>query len=89
MSEGKIQDKVKERARADQAGASGSAGNAQGNPVVLGLNGVEVPVRHKGGVGYRTYEVHQRERVGQSTEKIKPIQLISAAFIRKISFRPC
>ena len=56
------------------------------NPVVLGLNGVEVPVRrlHKAGesVGYRTYEVHQRERVGESTHKIKPIQLISAEFAR-------
>jgi cytochrome P450 len=27
--------------------------------------------------GYRTYEVHQRERVGESTEKIKPSQFIS------------
>jgi len=42
MSEGKIQDKVKEKAHADQAGAGGSAGKAQGQPVVLGLNGVEV-----------------------------------------------
>lgn len=78
MSEGKVQ----EKADANREQAKGSAGKAQGNPVVLGLNGVEVPVRHKGGVGYRTYEVHQRERVGQSTEKIKPIQLISADFIR-------
>lgn len=34
------------------------------------------------GAGYRTYEVHQRERVGESTEKIKPIQLVSDDFRR-------
>ena len=32
--------------------------------------------------GYRTYEVYQRERVGQSTEKIKPAELISQAYRR-------
>lgn len=30
--------------------------------------------------GYRTYEVYQRERVGESTEKIKPSELISEEF---------
>jgi cytochrome P450 len=29
---------------------------------------------------YRTYEVYQRERVGESTEKIKPMQLVSDEF---------
>ncbi len=47
---------------------------------VLGLNGVEVPQRATSGTRFRTYEVHQRERVGQSTEKIKPLQLISREF---------
>ena len=32
------------------------------------------------GDGFRSYEVYQRERVGQSTEKIKPRQLISDAY---------
>lgn len=30
--------------------------------------------------GYRTYEVYQRERVGQTTNLIKPLQLISAKY---------
>ena len=49
----------------------------------LGRNGVAVA--HKNtttGEGYRTYEVHQRERVGESTHKIKPIQLISDDYRR-------
>jgi pulcherriminic acid synthase len=49
---------------------------------IIGLNGVPIIKREKGGTGYRTYEVHQRERVGESTEKIKPVQLISPDFIR-------
>ncbi|HEX7035436.1 MAG TPA: hypothetical protein VF210_06655 [Pseudomonadales bacterium] len=49
---------------------------------VTGANGVAVPQASRGGAGYRTYEVYQRERVGQSTEKIKPIQLVSAEFAR-------
>ncbi len=32
--------------------------------------------------GYRTYEVHQRERVGESTEKIRPIDLMSDEYRR-------
>ena len=45
-----------------------------------GRNGVVItkrPLRDKDHPGYRTYEVYQRERVGESTEKIKPIQLTS------------
>ena len=49
---------------------------------VVGLNGVPIPARTGSGEGFRTYEVHQRERVGQSTEKIKPAQLVSEAFAR-------
>ena len=48
--------------------------------VVTGKNGVVIikrPLRAPDGSGYRTYEIHQRERVGESSEKIKPIQLIS------------
>jgi pulcherriminic acid synthase len=46
----------------------------------IGRNGVVItkrPLRDKDHPGYRTYEVYQRERVGESTEKIKPIQLTS------------
>ena len=46
----------------------------------VGRNGVVIkkrPVREGESPRYRTYEVYQRERVGESTEKIKPIQLIS------------
>ena len=47
---------------------------------VEGRNGVVISKRtprNEGAPGYRTYEVHQRERVGESTEKIKPSELIS------------
>ncbi len=47
---------------------------------VIGANGVAIPQGTRGEAGFRTYEIHQRERVGQSTEKIKPIQLISPEF---------
>jgi pulcherriminic acid synthase len=49
---------------------------------VVGMNGVAIPSRTRGGAGFRAYEVHQRERVGQSTEKIKPIELISPGYLR-------
>lgn len=46
---------------------------------VAGRNGIVITRRlyDEGRSGYRTYEVYQRERVGESTEKIKPIQLVS------------
>lgn len=47
---------------------------------ITGRNGVVIHKREGDGRGYRSYEVHQRERVGQSTEKIKPSRLISAEF---------
>jgi cytochrome P450 len=67
--------------------------DAQGNPVAeagaqqdvrYGRNGVPIVVRpnRAKGSGYRTYEVHQRLRVRESTEKIKPAQLISADFLQ-------
>ncbi|MDA0338899.1 MAG: hypothetical protein O2910_03530 [Proteobacteria bacterium] len=49
--------------------------------VTVGLNGVPIAAKKRSaGVGYRTYEVHQRERVGESTEKIKGRELISPEF---------
>ena len=54
--------------------------------VVEGRNGVAIaakaPRPEEGARAYRTYEVHQRERVGESTEKLKPIQLLSDDFRR-------
>ncbi len=47
---------------------------------IAGLNGVVVTKSGGDGSGYRTYEVYQRERVGESTEKIKPIHLVSDAY---------
>ena len=46
---------------------------------IAGRNGVVISKREYNSErsGYRSYEVHQRERVGESTEKIKPTQLIS------------
>ncbi|MCP5182192.1 MAG: cytochrome P450 [Pseudomonadales bacterium] len=48
--------------------------------LVVGANGVAVPHFEHSGEGYRSYEVHQRERVGQSTEKINGAQLASADY---------
>lgn len=51
--------------------------------VTYGRNGVPISTRKTGtGGGYRTYEIHQRERVGESTEKIKPRELISPEYVR-------
>lgn len=47
---------------------------------MIGANGVAIPEGTHGEAGYRTYEVFQRERVGQSTAKIKPLQLVSKEF---------
>ena len=48
---------------------------------ISGRNGVAVVHRKTTtGEGFRTYEVHQRERVGESTHQIKPIQLISEEY---------
>lgn len=49
---------------------------------IRGRNGVVIHKNKGDGSGYRSYEVHQRERVGESTEKIKPSQLINADFKR-------
>ena len=44
---------------------------------IVGKNGVVLRKSNydSEGSGYRTYEVYQRERVGESTEKIKPYYL--------------
>ncbi len=53
------------------------------NIPIMGRNGVAAPAgpaRHEGEDGYRTYEVYQRQRIGESTEKIRPGSLISEAY---------
>lgn len=51
---------------------------------VAGRNGIVIRRREYDSEtpGYRTYEVYQRERVGESTEKIKPVQLVSDNYRR-------
>ena len=44
-----------------------------------GLNGVAI-TRIAAGAAYRTFEVHQRERVGESTALVKPADFITTAF---------
>jgi pulcherriminic acid synthase len=51
-----------------------------GPDAATGLNGVALSRRSSDGAGYRTYEVHQRERVGESTALVKPGQFVAAAF---------
>jgi cytochrome P450 len=55
-----------------------------GDPEVrVGRNGVPIVQRtdRAHAAGYRSYEVYQRQRVHQSTEKIKPQELVSARFL--------
>ena len=47
---------------------------------VAGRNGVAVRAGPHRQDGYRTYEVHQRQRIGESTEKIRPGSLSSDAY---------
>lgn len=57
--------------------------NVAKTDLVAGRNGVVIARRPgTGGAGYRTYEIHQRQRVGESTEKISPAQLVSEAYLR-------
>lgn len=49
----------------------------------LGRNGVAIAPRVvTKGAGYRSYEIHQRMRVQQSTEKLNPLRLVSPDFAR-------
>lgn len=48
----------------------------------LSRTGVPLYARNGRQSDYRTYEIYQRERVHESTEKIRPVQLISADFAR-------
>lgn len=51
--------------------------------VTIGRNGVPIAPRAiTKGAGYRTYEVHQRMRVKDSTEKLNPMRIVSADFAR-------
>lgn len=47
---------------------------------VEGRNGVSVEHHEYSGDGFRSYEVYQRERVGESTEKVNGAQLASSAY---------
>lgn len=52
--------------------------------IVYGRNGVPIHVRggsRTTGGGYRTYEVHQRMRVGESTAKIKPNAMLTREYL--------
>ncbi|MDX1580128.1 MAG: hypothetical protein R3360_00760 [Alphaproteobacteria bacterium] len=71
-----------ERVVHDDRAAKG--GKELSEDVAVGRNGVAVRIR-KGASsgeagGYRTYEIHQRMRVQESTEKIQPMSLISPEF---------
>ncbi len=68
--------------RLDQSGKPAETPGAEPE-VRVGRNGVPIIVRpgRAHGTGYRTYEVFQRQRVHESTEKIKPQHLISPQFL--------
>jgi pulcherriminic acid synthase len=48
----------------------------------LSRSGMRLYSRNGTPADYRTYEIYQRERVHESTEKIRPIQLVSSEFVR-------
>jgi len=47
----------------------------------VGQNGVPITRHRSGEKAYRSYEIHQRRRVGESTAKLSPSALISQAFL--------
>jgi pulcherriminic acid synthase len=48
----------------------------------VGRNGVPITRERPGGRVYRSYEIHQRRRVGESTAKLRPNAMISPDFLR-------
>ncbi len=54
---------------------------ADAEVTTLGLNGVAITRQRQTEKTYRTYEIHQRRRVGESTAKIRPLDLISKDFL--------
>lgn len=55
-----------------------------GGKIVYGRNGVPIHVRggsRTTGGGYRTYEIHQRMRVGESTAKVKPNAMLTREYL--------
>ena len=56
--------------------------SARPDPQTVGQNGVELATFDYEDDGYRSYEIYQRERVGQSTEKVNGLDLASADFVR-------
>lgn len=48
----------------------------------VGLNGVPITRQRPGEKVYRSYEIHQRRRVGESTAKLRPNAMISPEFLR-------
>jgi pulcherriminic acid synthase len=55
--------------------AEGTAG------ATVGLNGVAIARHRAAGKAYRSYEIHQRRRVGESTAKLRPNALTSLDFL--------
>jgi cytochrome P450 len=64
-------------------GEGHEAGAIWAGRTTLGRNGVAAAPRVvTKGAGYRSYEIHQRMRVRQSTEKLNPMRLVSDNFAR-------
>ncbi|MBM4382664.1 MAG: cytochrome P450 [Deltaproteobacteria bacterium] len=53
----------------------------QQTDTTVGRNGVAITRRKPGAQVFRTYEIHQRRRVGESTAKLRPGALISPDFL--------
>jgi cytochrome P450 len=48
----------------------------------VGRNGVPIARRRTGGDGFRSYEIHQRRRVGEPLPRLRPSALASPDFLR-------
>jgi cytochrome P450 len=58
-----------------------SAEHRYSRDITVGKNGVPVAKAKTSGGGYRTYEIHQRMRPGETTSKMKPNRLISDEYL--------
>ena len=54
---------------------------AGAEPTTTGLNGVPITRQRPGAKAFRSYEIHQRRRVGESTAKLRPNAMVVPEFL--------
>jgi pulcherriminic acid synthase len=73
---------TKEMARPAPGAGKPQSADETAPKITYGRNGVPVAPGKTRGAGFRSYEIFQRERTGETTALIKPMQLISSDFVR-------